>query len=143
MSAWIALLLSASASAQKEPEWSQGDDAKLYACLEQSGASDPEMRECWRQYAQREDARLNHNWRILIERAGGRETFAGKALVAEQRAWLAFRDASCQYFENATLDRLQQQICYTARIVSRADELAGMVSELDAYKVNQNLRTEE
>jgi uncharacterized protein YecT (DUF1311 family) len=144
VAAIFAILLAASAiAADNEVRWSEGDDPQLYACLEKSGPVDPAMQECWRQLAEREDDRLNHNWKILIHRVGGSKTAAGQALLAEQRAWLAFRDASCLYFAGGTLDILQRQICYTQRITFRADEVAGMVGRSEAFTLDQSIRTDK
>ena len=101
------------------------------------------MRECWQLYAGREDDRLNQNWHVLMRKVGGSKTAAGEALLAEQRAWLTFRDASCQYYPTGTLDLVSRQICYTERITARADELGRMVGSYEAFKLDMNIRTEE
>ena len=45
------------------------------------------------------DARLNQAWKRLFADQGGSATAPGRALLAEQRAWIAFRQKACaEYF---------------------------------------------
>lgn len=98
---------------------------QLDTCVEAAGAVDLQVKDCYVTLAQREDARLNFNWKVLVDAVGGSSTQKGKALLAEQKAWLAYRDAACLHLmvDGGTLDRLQSQICYTNLITERADEI--------------------
>lgn len=95
----------------------------LDACVEKTGLSDLAAKDCFVALAVTEDARLNANWARLIITIGGKGTDVGKSLLAEQRAWIGYKDVACQHFLAAggTLDRLQGQICYTDIISHRAD----------------------
>lgn len=106
---------------------------QLDICIQAAGAIDLQAKDCYVRLAQREDARLNGNWRLLINAVGGANTAKGKALLAEQKAWLAYRDAACLHLmiDGGTLDRLQSQICYTNLITERADEIGDFV---ETYK---------
>jgi uncharacterized protein YecT (DUF1311 family) len=99
--------------------------AALEACVEKTGLSDFAAKDCFVALAVAEDARLNANWARLIKTIGGKDTDVGKLLLAEQRAWIGFKDFACQHYlvSGGTLDRLQRQICHTNIIAHRADEL--------------------
>jgi uncharacterized protein YecT (DUF1311 family) len=116
----------AATSPAMSPTGIPGESSRqLDACIKAAGAVDLQDKDCYVGLAQREDARLNGNWRRLINAVGGANTAKGKALLAEQKAWLAYRDAACLHWmiDGGTLDRLQSQICYTNLITERADEI--------------------
>ncbi len=105
----------------------------LESCIEEAGPVDLSVRDCYVELAASEDARLNQAWRDLMTVVGGKSSAQGAALLAEQRAWLIYRDAACWHYVSSTpsgtLDRLQQQMCYSEIISQRADyveELASM-----------------
>jgi len=102
------------------------DMDKLNQCIQSASGNDLDAKDCYVALAQGEDARLNVNWKRLIEAVGGKGSAKGKALLAEQKAWLGYRDAACFHMalDGGTLDRLQAQICYTNLITARADEIA-------------------
>ncbi|WP_086607448.1 lysozyme inhibitor LprI family protein [Erythrobacter donghaensis] len=100
-------------------------EAALDACIENTGLSDLAAKDCYVALAVSEDERLNANWARLIKAIGGKDTDVGKSLLAEQRAWIGYKDVACQHYlvSGGTLDRLQAQICYTDTISRRADEI--------------------
>jgi uncharacterized protein YecT (DUF1311 family) len=67
-----------------------GDEA-FEACLKSAGAQDTG---CGEEWVKREQTKLDAAWQQLGEMADGE---VAKALVAEQRAWEAFRDVSCSF----------------------------------------------
>jgi uncharacterized protein YecT (DUF1311 family) len=100
--------------------------AALDACVEKAGMVDLDIKDCYVDLANAEDARLNANWERLIKAVGGKSSEVGAALLKEQRAWIAFKEAACKHhlFAGGTLNRLSGQICYVDLISGRADELA-------------------
>ena len=100
--------------------------AELDVCVEKAGGADLAIKDCYVALANAEDARLNANWEQLIKAAGGKNSDVGAALLNEQRAWIAYKEAACMHYlaRGGTLDRLQGQLCYTDLITRRADELA-------------------
>lgn len=118
-----ATILAATASATGIPADS---GRQLDACIGAAGTVDLQVKDCYVALAQREDTRLNANWKELIKAVGGAGTQKGTALVSEQKAWIAFRDASCLHLmiDGGTLDRVQSQACYADLITKRANEIA-------------------
>jgi uncharacterized protein YecT (DUF1311 family) len=66
-------------------------DEAFDACLKTAAAQDTHCGEAW---LKREQARLDAVWQQLGQMADGH---VAEALVAEQRAWEAFRDVSCSF----------------------------------------------
>ena len=105
---------------------------ELESCVEEAGPVDLSVRDCYVNFAASEDTRLNQAWRDLMTVVGGKSSPQGAALLAEQRAWLTYRDAACWHYVSSTpsgtLDRLQQQICYSEIISQRADHIEELAS---------------
>ena len=78
-------LLAVADEAKADPEYD--------ACME--AARESQFQDCGFAWLEREDERLNSVWRDLLPRLEGRER---AALVAEQRAWIVFKDQSCDFF---------------------------------------------
>lgn len=101
--------------------------AALDTCVEKAGMVDLDIKDCYNEFAGREDERLNKAWRELIRIVGGVQSDEGAALLAEQRAWLGFRDQSCFHWIAATypgtLDLLSFAICYAEVVTRRADDI--------------------
>ena len=66
-----------------------------------NAATQMEMNACAAQNHQKADARLNALYRQITSRLKD-DTDATKALVAAQRAWIAFRDAECAFVGSKT-----------------------------------------
>ena len=113
-------------------EAATNENPELGTCIDNAGLVDLAVRDCYVDFAAAEDDRLNRAWRDLMTVVGGKTSPEGAALLAEQRAWLAYRDASCKHYVTSsapgTLDRLQQQICYTEIISQRADAIEELAS---------------
>ena len=73
------------------------------------------------------DARLNIAWKRLFNDEGGSKTQAGRALLTEQRLWIAFREKACKEYFLENSGREEQVIhgpmCLANIIDSRADDL--------------------
>ena len=69
-----------------------GADPEYDRCIGDSRES--EFAACGAAWVEREDGRLNAAWRELLPLLEGEER---AALVAEQRAWIAFNENSCDY----------------------------------------------
>jgi uncharacterized protein YecT (DUF1311 family) len=120
-------LITALSSPARANDWNPTDPA-LQACLSKANDNDLTMKDCYYDFAQREDVRMNANWHRLMANVG-KKSDAGSALLAEQRAWLAYRDAACLNYAygDGTLDRLLGASCYAKIVSRRADELADLV----------------
>lgn len=107
-------------------------DKQLDHCIDKADGRDLDLKDCFVAFANTEDERLNLMWDRLIK-AVGKDTEVGAALLKEQRAWLAYRDAACLHYilSGGTLDRLKSQICFTDLITSRANELEDLANEYE------------
>ena len=114
------LLLSAQAAAAEDSQ----EDAELVGCIDAANANDFAMRDCYLDLNAREDVAMNVAWKRLMEVVGGRTSSSGAALVIEQRAWLAYRDAACHHFDiSGTLNRLLGAMCLANLTSSRVSQL--------------------
>jgi uncharacterized protein YecT (DUF1311 family) len=101
-------------------------EAALDACVKKAGMVDLDIKDCYVELANTEDVRLNANWTRLLKAVGSKDSEVGAALLAEQRAWIAYKEAACTHylFAGGTLNRISGQTCYVELITRRADELA-------------------
>ncbi len=76
----------------------------------------------------REDAKLNATWKQLYGQTSGQTK---TDLLAEQRAWIAFREASCKFYANGDFGREGQVLSYPVCV-------AGVIS--DRTKALEELR---
>lgn len=107
-------------------------DQQLDQCIDKAGGRDLDLKDCFVAFANTEDERLNLMWDRLMK-AVGKDTEVGAALLTEQRAWLAYRDAACRHYlaSGGTLDRLKSQLCFTDLITSRANALEDLANEYE------------
>jgi len=89
--------------------------------------SNLDQRVCADEELERQDARLNRNYKAALERLA--EDPATKlALIKAQRAWVAYRDADCQAARESarggTLASFLSIFCAAKHTERRADELA-------------------
>ena len=68
-------------------------DSEYEACI--ANSPEVEFAVCGANWVEREDARLNAAWREVLPLLEARER---ERLVAEQRAWIRFKDGACEYF---------------------------------------------
>ena len=93
-------------------------------CIDEA-RDDTQFAACGDQWVEREDRSLNAAWRELlplVENPADHE-----ALVAEQRAWIAFKDQSCNFLYSEYWGALGRQAyfprCRAAVIAARTAEL--------------------
>ena len=94
-STWLAGLLAVAASLFLLPREAAADP-EHDRCIDEAHTNS-EFRDCGFAWIDREDDRLNAAWRELLPRFEGMDQERA-ALVAEQRAWIAFKDQSCDFF---------------------------------------------
>jgi len=99
-------------------------DEAFDACLKTAG---PEETRCGEEWIAREQTRLDAAWKQLNEVADGN---VATALVAEQRAWEAFRDVSCTFKLDEGFGGASGSNGYHA---CRAEVIAGRTAAIEAY----------
>jgi uncharacterized protein YecT (DUF1311 family) len=77
--------------------WQTEQDAQLAACTDAASGTSLSYSECNGAAIARADARLNLRWKDLLTHIG-RTSEAGKSLIVEQRAWIAFKDKACMFY---------------------------------------------
>src|SRR5262245_41798912 len=108
------------------------DLSKEYSvCIDKSeegGTRTASLFECIGKELDRQDARLNNNYKGLMSKLSRDRK---KVLVKAQRAWMKFRDANCDlYFDpdGGSAARLSSRHCLLEATVDRAKELEGLLS---------------
>lgn len=98
---------------------------RAYDGCANKGSSNADFSACGSAWIAREEARLNRNWRSAY---AGLPPASKRDLLAEQRAWIAYKDKSCRWRANGDWGREGQVIAYPtcrAKVVGdRADYLA-------------------
>jgi uncharacterized protein YecT (DUF1311 family) len=93
-------------------------------------ATNVEWGGCSATYLKRLDDGLNAAWKKACASLDDEQSRA--SLLQEQRAWLKFRDASCQYYANGSFGREGQVLhfaaCRGAIIEARITDLNGVCS---------------
>jgi uncharacterized protein YecT (DUF1311 family) len=125
--AWAFVLLAAgslfvlSGAAEADPEYDR--------CIDDSRES--EFASCGAAWVQREDGRLNAAWRELLPLLEGVER---GALVAEQRAWIAFNENSCDYLYTDRWGTIGRNTwyprCRAAIIIARTAQLRDLRAQI-------------
>lgn len=100
-------------------------DAIYDKCVD-AASDNASWAECGNALIQREDAKLNATWKRVYAQASG-QTKAD--LLTEQRAWIAFREASCKFYANGDFGREGQVLSYPPCV---AGVIANRTSQLDA-----------
>lgn len=115
----LALVALSSRSAHADPAYDR--------CVAQSDSTNQAWSQCGAEWIAREDARLNAIWKRVYPMLEGD---AAKALLVEQRAWIAYKDASCGFYATGEYGREGQALhfpmCRAAVIAARVDDLSGM-----------------
>lgn len=100
-------------------------DAEYDRCIARSNSTNVEWAACGGAWIEREDRRLNETWRRLLPKLP-RQSRAD--LLAEQRAWIAYKDKACAFYRNGDFGREGQVLhgpcCLAGVIARRRDELA-------------------
>lgn len=83
--------------------------------------------QCGGALIEREDAKLNAAWKQVYAQTNGQTKVD---LLAEQRAWIAFREASCKFYANGDFGRegqvLSYPTCVAQIIADRTDALVAL-----------------
>lgn len=106
-------------------------DEEYERCIEESDGSNQVWAECGSEWIEREDAKLNEAWRRLLDGASEQTV---KDLRAEQRAWNAYKELSCQFYASGEYGREGQVLEFPA---CRAEVIAKRTAELEAYGSGQ------
>ena len=100
------------------------------ATVAKTAVMDSALAPCGSAWVAREEARLKLTWKRALADADGAGSEEGKALLDEQRAWIAFKDKACRRYEVSsagTLDRFHDAYVCRARIIDdRINELGGL-----------------
>ena len=103
--------------------------AEYSACLDKARGVTFDMIECIAAETGRQDARLNNNYQRLMSKLTSDRK---KALLEAERAWIAFRDANCQFYgdpQGGTSARLSANECVLNATAQRASELKMLTGE--------------
>lgn len=116
--ALFASLLALQAQA-KDPQYS----AAYSRCMDNSGGVTSSMVQCSGAEFDRQDARLNLNYKAAM----GNLQEPQKTLLRDaQRAWIKYRDSNCDLYARltgGTIDRINSSSCMLEATAQRADEL--------------------
>jgi uncharacterized protein YecT (DUF1311 family) len=96
------------------------------ACMGKSGGVTSAMLDCIATELQRQDARLNRAYKAAMAPLSAPRK---KQLLAAQRAWLAFRDANCQFYadpEGGSVVTVVVNDCVLSATATRALELENL-----------------
>ncbi len=93
---------------------------------DKSSSSQADLNECYGKAYKKADSELNAIYKQINERLKDRPATA-KLLVAAQKAWIAFRDAECNFSTSASAEGsiypMTQAICLEGLTTRRIDEL--------------------
>ena len=119
----MAALLLLAAPPALAPVSALADDA-YDKCMDASDGSNPAWAACGDELVRREDARLNATWKRVFAETGDQTK---KDLLAEQRAWNAFKERSCKFYANGEWGRegsvVHFMLCRAAVIAARTKDL--------------------
>lgn len=92
-------------------------DDEYDACVEQSDGSNHAWAEYGGAWIEREDKKLNQAWKQLLDGASDQM----KAdLRTEQRAWIAYKDASCMFYASGEFGREGQVLSFPSAAPARS-----------------------
>jgi uncharacterized protein YecT (DUF1311 family) len=101
------------------------DETDLAKCR-QSGATAKQIA-CLYAVRDKENIRLNREYRKVISAANAVSSEAGRTLKKSELAWISFRDEWCEFqavWEGGTLGNVAKAYCLALLTRQRADELA-------------------
>jgi uncharacterized protein YecT (DUF1311 family) len=121
---WVLLIIGAGAA--------RADDA-YDACMKKA-VTNSDFSECGGAYIKRADDALNAAWKQTYRLASGQ---TAKDLLAEEQAWIAYKEKSCLFYANSESGRQGQVIdfpgCRGAVIEQRTKELVSIGKDLAAH----------
>lgn len=106
------------------------DSTAYNQCMDKSGGVTTNMLDCATAEFQRQDARLNQNYKAAIKELSPEKQ---KQLRDIQRLWIQFRDAECGFYSDltgGTIDRIFSSSCLLKQTKVRADDLAELAEPL-------------
>ena len=121
------LLLNAGPVAAGEKDMSQ----EYLTCINKSNGVTSEMLGCISAEYDRQDARLNENYKRLMSKLSPKRR---EGLLEAQRAWLKFRDANCSFYydpEGGSAAHLAGTDCTLNATAERATELEDLMPPLE------------
>ena len=125
LAAFLGLLVIGSSAAR-------ADDA-YDACMKKA-VTNFDFSECGGAYVKRADAALNAAWKKTYGLASGQ---TAKDLLAEEQAWIAYKEKSCLFYANNESGRQGQVIdfpgCRGAVIEQRTKERVGIAKVLASH----------
>ena len=85
------------------------------------------MLDCIGAETDRQDARLNENYKRLMSKVSDDRK---KQLLEAQRAWIRFRDANCSFYaEGGSIAQVAVNDCILVTTVDRANELKRLTAD--------------
>jgi uncharacterized protein YecT (DUF1311 family) len=102
-------------------------DEAYRRCIDNSNGTNPAWAACGGEWVAREDAKLSAAWKRLLATSG---PAVRKDLLDEQRAWNAFKEKSCRFYDNGAFGREGQVLHFPA---CRAALIAQRSATLDGY----------
>jgi uncharacterized protein YecT (DUF1311 family) len=103
----------------------------LYDACVKTANSNVDFSECGKAYLKRADDALNAAWRETYRLTGGQ---TAKDLLAEEQAWIAYKEKSCLFYANGERGREGQVIAFPACrgqvIEQRTKDLVGIGKDL-------------
>jgi uncharacterized protein YecT (DUF1311 family) len=104
----------------------RGTIASASETCDKSSSSQADLNECYGKAYRKADSELNAIYKQINERLKDR-TASAKLLIAAQKAWIAFRDAECNFSTSASAEGsvypMTQAICLEGLTTKRIDEL--------------------
>lgn len=100
-------------------------------CINDSDGTNTAWGECGGAFMKREDDKLNTTWKRVFALTSDQTK---TDLLAEQRAWVQFREAACQFYANGDSGRegqvLSYPVCVAGVISDRTEALEGYEEDL-------------
>jgi uncharacterized protein YecT (DUF1311 family) len=123
----LLLLLAAASPATTAAPAADTAASRIQACMDRSDGTNIAWSGCAGAEIARQDAKLNATWQRVYRRLPEQS----KAdLLAEQRAWIAYKEASCRLYANGDWGRDGQVVdfglCRAQVIEARVDDLEGL-----------------
>jgi len=106
------------------PAWA---DALYDKCMNDSKGTNYDWSVCGGEWLQRADRKLNEVWKLVYGKAEGQTK---SDLLAEQRAWNAYKETSCTFYQNDDWGREGQVLHYPN---CRAGIIEDRIKQLQEY----------
>lgn|SRR5262245_59597973 len=107
------------------------DDADMtkeyHACMEKAAGVTAEMLDCIAAEMDRQDARLNENYKTLMSKVSKKRK---SQLQEAQRAWIRFRELNCSFYgTEGSIAQVEVNDCYLDATTDRVKELKRLTPE--------------